>query len=89
MAPPGVSFSLQIEDQGLVEFDLSAANYKLALTRTLPMTEQQRHLPSASTEIEPYAAIAFDLQQPLREFRVDAYNPTILQVSSGGSSDHI
>ena len=49
MAPPGVSFSLQIEDQGLVEFDLSAANYKLALTRTLPMTEQQRHLPSAST----------------------------------------
>ena len=24
MAPPGVSFSLQIEDQGLVEFDLSA-----------------------------------------------------------------
>ena len=41
MAPPGVSFSLQIEDQGLVEFDLSAANYKLALTRTLPMTEQQ------------------------------------------------
>ena len=71
MAPPGVSFSLQIEDQGLVEFDLSAANYKLALTRTLPMTEQQRHLPSASTEIEHHAAIAVDLQQPLRELRVE------------------
>ena len=34
------------------------------------MTEQQRHLPSASTEIEPHAAIAVDLQQSLREFRV-------------------
>ena len=71
MAPPGVSFSLQIEDQGLVEFDLSAANYKLALTRTLPMTEQQRHFPSASIAIELCAAIAVDLQQPLREFRVE------------------
>ena len=29
------------------------------------MTEQQRHLPSASTEIEPHAATAVDLQQPL------------------------
>ena len=83
MAPPGVSFSLQIEDQGLVEFDLSAANYKLALTRTLPMTEQQRHLPSASTEIEPYAAIAFDLQQPLREFRVQG--GTLCSRESGGT----
>ena len=35
------------------------------------MTEQQRHLPSASTEIEPQAAIAVDLQQPLREFIVE------------------
>ena len=31
--------------------------------RALPVTEQQRHLPSASTEIEPHAAIAVDLQQ--------------------------
>ena len=34
------------------------------------MTEQQRHLPSASMEIEPHSAIAVDLQQSLREFRV-------------------
>ena len=35
MAPLGVSFSLQIEDQGLVEFDLSAVNYTLALTKNI------------------------------------------------------
>ena len=35
------------------------------------MTEQRRHLPSAPTEIEPHAAIAVDVQQPLREFRVE------------------
>jgi len=35
------------------------------------MTEQQKHLPSASTVIESHAAIAVDPQQPLREFRVD------------------
>ena len=40
-------------------------------TRALPMTEKQRHLPPASTEFEPHAAIAVDLQQPLREFRVE------------------
>ena len=34
------------------------------------MTEQQRHLPSAM-EIEPHAVIAVDLQQPLREFKVE------------------
>ena len=34
------------------------------------MTEQQRHLPSAM-ETEPHAAIAVDLQQPLREFRME------------------
>ena len=39
--------------------------------RALPMSEQQRRLPSASTETEPHAAIADDLQQPLREFRVE------------------
>ena len=47
---------------------MSATNWHLS--RALPTTEQQRHLPSVSMEIEPHAAIAFDLQQPLREFRV-------------------
>ena len=35
------------------------------------MAEQQRHLPSASVGTELYAAIALDLQQPLRECRVE------------------
>ena len=35
------------------------------------MTEQQKPLPPACTEIEPHAATAADLQQPLREFRVE------------------
>ena len=35
------------------------------------MTEQQMHLPSASMEIEPHAAIPVDLQQSLREFRME------------------
>jgi len=39
--------------------------------RALPKTEQQRHLPSASMESKPHAAIVVDLQQPLREFRVE------------------
>ena len=39
------------------------------LPRALPRTEQQRHLPSASREIEPPAAVAADFQQSLREFR--------------------
>ena len=41
------------------------------LPRAWPLTEQQRQLPSASTEIEPHAAIAGDLQQPLREFEME------------------
>ena len=41
------------------------------LLRALPKTEQQRHLKSASAEIEPHAAIAIDLQQPLRESSVE------------------
>ena len=48
---------------------LSTTNWHLP--KALPMTEQQRHLPPASREIEPHAAIAVDLQQPLREFRVE------------------
>ena len=44
---------------------------KWHLPKALPMTEQQRHLPSASADIEPHAAAAVDLQQPLRKFRVE------------------
>ena len=38
-----------------------------------PATEpqEQEHLPSASAETEPFAAAAADLQDPLREFRVE------------------
>ena len=41
------------------------------LPRALPMTEQQRHLPSASMETDPHAGIAVDLQQTLREFKLE------------------
>ena len=46
---------------------MSTTNWHLP--RALPTTEQQRHLPSASMEIEPHAAITVDLQQPLWELR--------------------
>ena len=49
--------------------EMSTTNWHLP--RALPMTEQQRHLPSASMEIEPHAAIAVDLKQSQREFRVE------------------
>ena len=52
-------------DPGLI---LSTTNWHLP--RALPTTKQQRHLPSASLETEPHAAIAVALQQSLREFRV-------------------
>jgi len=35
----------------------------------LPAPEQQRHLPSASAEIETCATAAVDLQHALREFK--------------------
>ena len=47
------------------------------------MTEHQRHLPSACMEIEPHAAIVVDLQQPLREFRVQG--GTLCSRESGGT----
>ena len=58
-----------MQDNGTIEErrGLSATNWRLP--RALPRTEQQRHLPSASAETEPHAAIAVDLQQPPREFR--------------------
>ena len=40
---------------------MSTTNWHLP--RALPMTEQQRHLPSASTESEPHDPIAVALQQ--------------------------
>ena len=42
--------------------EMSTTNWHLP--RALPMTEQQRHLPSASMEIEPHAAITVDLNTP-------------------------
>ena len=45
---------------------MSTTNWHLP--RALPATEQG-HLPSAFVETEPCAALAVDLQQPLREFR--------------------
>ena len=53
-------------DPGLI---LSTTNWHLSTA--LPTTEQQRHLPSASMEVEPHAPIAVDFQQPLREFKVE------------------
>ena len=72
-----------ISAQDNLFLDFNSVNYKLALTRALPTTEQQSHLPSASTETEPHAAIAVDLQQPLREFRVDW--GTLCSRESGGT----
>ena len=60
---------------------MSTTNWHLP--RALPMTEQQRHLPSASTETEPHSAMAVDLQQPLREFRVE--RGTLCYRESGGT----
>ena len=65
-------------DPGLI---LSTTNWQLP--RALPTTEQQRHLPSASMETEPHAAIAVDLQQPLREFKVE--RGTLCSRESGGT----
>ena len=60
---------------------LSATNWHLA--KALSSSEKQRHLPSASMEIEPHAATSVDLQQPLREFRVEG--GTLCSRESGGT----
>ena len=60
---------------------MSTTNWHIP--RALPMTEHQRHLPSVSMEIETYSAIAVDLQQPLREFRVEG--GTLCSRESGGT----
>ena len=70
---------------GPLEFpimNLSTTNW--CLPRALWMTEQQRHLPSATMEIELFAAIAVNVQQPLREFRVEW--DTVLQENWWGRS---
>ena len=51
--------------------------------RALSTTEQQRHLSSAFMEIESFAAIAIDFQQPPREFRVK--RGTLYSRESGGA----
>ena len=57
-------------------------NYKLTLTKSIA-NDWTRHLHSLSTEIEPRAAIAVDLQQPLTEFRVEW--GTLCSRESGGT----
>ena len=46
------------------------------------MPEQHRPLPSASMEIDPRAAIAVELRQPPREFRLEG--GTLSSRESGG-----
>ena len=60
---------------------LSTTNWYLP--RTLLTTEQQTRLPSASTETEPHAAVAIDLQHTRREFRVKW--STLCSRESGGT----
>ena len=55
---------------------------KLALTKSIANDWTTRRLPSAYTEIEPHAAIAGDLQHPLREFRVE-WGPLCSRESGG------
>ena len=47
-------------------------------------TEQQRHLPSASAEIEPCAAAVVDLQQPLKEIQGGEWG-TLCSRETGGA----
>ena len=60
---PSIQFSQKLHQS---TFLLSTTNWHLP--RALPTTEQQRHLPSASMETEPHAAIAVAFNNP-REFR--------------------
>ena len=52
---------------------LSTINWHLP--RTLPVTEQQGHLLTASVKIEPCATAAVERQHPLRESRVEWSTP--------------
>ena len=54
-------------------FVLSTTNW--CLPRALPVTEQQRHLPSASTEMEARAARAADLQARESRWREALFAP--------------
>ena len=60
-----------MEDNGTIEGRSGLSTTNWHLPRALPMIEKKRHLPSASAETEPHAVIPVDLQQPLREFRVE------------------
>ena len=60
---------------------LSTTNWHLP--RAVPRSEQQRHLPSASTELGPHAAAAVDLPQSLREF--GAESGALCSRESGGT----
>jgi len=48
---------------------MSTTNWHLS--GLLPASEQQGHLPSAWMEVEPCAAAGVDLQNLLREFRME------------------
>ena len=56
---------------------LSTTNWHLP--RALPTREQQRHLPSASTEIEPHAARAVDLYSTSPEGVQSGVRHSVLQ----------
>lgn len=58
-------------ESGLNQNSLDVSTTNWHLPRPLPTRDQQRPLPSASTETEARAAMATDLQQPLREIRVE------------------
>ena len=59
----------EIQEGRVLGIPMAVSTTNRHLTRALLIAEQQRHLPSASTETEPHAAIPVDLQQSLREFR--------------------
>ena len=43
---------------------IGSVNYKLTLAQSMPVAEEQGHLPSASVAIDPCAAAAVGLQHP-------------------------
>ena len=43
---------------------IGSVNYKLTLAQSMPVAEEQGHLPSASVVIDPCVAAAVGLQHP-------------------------